>query len=493
MILMKSNLLTVWSGRAAARSCNRSWRRCFELEALEARYLLAVHVDTIFGDGGQVWAAGQLGASYKLSLGDWQSLSLGADGRILVSGDAFRSNSSDSEALAVRQFLPDGTEDANFQADLPGHPPMVQPQAISQPDGKSLVVFNQSIVRLNGDGSIDPTFSFVPSAQMQAINPYYDLYDPQLMSDGRVVVVLDSMFNVFAPTVVVRYLSNGNLDPTFGTNGESYQPGDDYAQWVRVQPDNKVLVLRVSVRNDATVPILSRQGEDGNPDTTFGDAGDLTLSGELWNGLSGAGIALEPDGGILVGLYDSVTNQPSIIRVTADGTIDGTFGDGGRITLPADATPQDMLLEPDGKLLVLCGFGSMTSTETGDLGLLRFNKDGTPDSEFGSSGTFQIPDTLYTGVFSSPETWLLMALQGNDVVILTDDAVVSTGGSADRFFNLIRVTERTSNTGQSGGLTQAMPGAIDEGTTVVSSSSPDRIFDDRVEELDRDRAGEVWD
>src|SRR6266700_981199 len=113
----------------------------------------------------------------------------------------------------------------------------------TEPDGKALMVADGSVVRLNADGSPDRTFEFEPSAQMTAIDPYYEIDDPVVLPDGRFAVFLNLAFGGDAPTVVVSYSASGSLDPTFGNAGEVYQPGDDQAYWLALQTDRKLLVL----------------------------------------------------------------------------------------------------------------------------------------------------------------------------------------------------------------------------------------------------------
>src|SRR4051812_33221889 len=167
---MKSSEVTVWASSSRRKVVHEHRRPdCllhFELEALERRYLLSAQLDPTFGQGGHAWAPGQTGTNYDLSEGDWQYFAVRPEGRIIVSGDAYPVVHSDHRDVALRQFSPDGVEDPGFRADLPGDIIPDPAQVVPQLDGKTIVLLNQSIMRLNADGSRDTTFAFAKTAQM---------------------------------------------------------------------------------------------------------------------------------------------------------------------------------------------------------------------------------------------------------------------------------------------------------------------------------------
>jgi len=82
--------------------------------------------------------------------------------------------------------------------------------------------------------------------------------------------------------------------------------------------------------------------------------------------------------------------------LAAPGDLDPTFGDGGRVALPLppSAWSYDVLVQPDGKLVV-AGSTSLTGVVT------RLLADGAPDPSFGTAGvvtlTDQIPMALALG------------------------------------------------------------------------------------------------
>ncbi len=84
------------------------------------------------------------------------------------------------------------------------------------------------------------------------------------------------------------------------------------------------------------------------------------------------------------------------------GTLDTTFGTGGKVVSPINAnnnTEQinDLALQPDGKIIAGGFVNGNTSTPptTQDFGVKRYNPDGTLDTSFGSAGSVALNFDLY--------------------------------------------------------------------------------------------------
>ena len=75
------------------------------------------------------------------------------------------------------------------------------------------------------------------------------------------------------------------------------------------------------------------------------------------------------------------------------GTLDTTFGDGGKLVLPGGAAmflqgPDSISLDAQGRFVVI---GLPNSDRTAQPNLLRMNADGSPDARFGTSGATSLP------------------------------------------------------------------------------------------------------
>ncbi len=90
----------------------------------------------------------------------------------------------------------------------------------------------------------------------------------------------------------------------------------------------------------------------------------------------------------------------ALVRYYEDGTIDTTFGSGGKTFTAFSDSPseiQAVALLPDGKILA-ARFPSTPSTFGGAFALARYHPNGTLDASFGNGGrvttTFASDDTF---------------------------------------------------------------------------------------------------
>lgn len=131
----------------------------------------------------------------------------------------------------------------------------------------------------------------------------------------------------------------GFIDSTFGSNGIVF-PSDGLFKGrmesydaMTLQPDGKILLAGVAWNSEppySDVAVM-RLRANGQCDPFFGDGG--LVRSDVDNGFqTGRGIALQPDGKILVGGYFTSYNGAGVNRITrlnADGTPDATFNPGG--------------------------------------------------------------------------------------------------------------------------------------------------------------------
>ncbi|MEJ7701193.1 MAG: delta-60 repeat domain-containing protein [Pyrinomonadaceae bacterium] len=160
-----------------------------------------------------------------------------------------------------------------------------------------------------------------------------------LQADGKLVAA-GTTYSDFA---LARYNSNGTLDTTFGTGGKITTDFGDfgnyvYASDVVIQPDGKIVAAGGSrsddFEDDSGVFALARYNADGTLDATFGSGGkvitDFGYPGYV-PGLSG--LALQADGKIVAaGTVRPFNEDFALVRYNTNGTLDTTFGAGGKIT-----------------------------------------------------------------------------------------------------------------------------------------------------------------
>lgn len=176
----------------------------------------------------------------------------------------------------------------------------------------------------------------------------------------------------------------GSLDSTYGTNGRANIPGIGAAIALALQSDGKAVVVGQT--------FAARFTTTGIPDSSFGGTGvvSVNFSGNVLDRVQG--LALQADGKIVVVGFARVGTQNDfgLARLTTTGTLDGSFGTGGKVTTDFNGTTDQAftaLVQPDGKLVVIGDAGT-----TGALGLdndfavVRYQANGAIDSTFGLNG-----------------------------------------------------------------------------------------------------------
>jgi uncharacterized delta-60 repeat protein len=184
--------------------------------------------------------------------------------------------------------------------------------------------------------------------------------------------------------IVVRYLPDGKVDPSFGRGGHAIidlERTDDTPEAIAVDADGRIVVAGSAVRPDGqeTHFLVVRLDPDGRLDPAFNGSG--TAMTEIFEGVARA-IAVQEDGGILVIGYgrsaepaaDSAAadkDRLAIVRYLQDGTLDLGFGDAGVVCLDLGGQSDRAyaaVLQDDGKLVVA---GTSRSGDVGDFILVR--------------------------------------------------------------------------------------------------------------------------
>jgi uncharacterized delta-60 repeat protein len=151
--------------------------------------------------------------------------------------------------------------------------------------------------------------------------------------------------------VVARLRATGVLDQDFGGDGRVTLPGGGGVNAVLVQPDRNIVVAG-NASGSATMTV-TRLKPDGSLDTGFGSAGTTTVAfGSLANPLGGA--ARQPDGKIVIAGYTQDGEDVAVARLNANGSLDATFGAGGKATVDFGAATfgNAVALAPNGRIVV---------------------------------------------------------------------------------------------------------------------------------------------
>lgn len=318
------------------------------------RYLPNGLLDPSFGQNGIAVSATFRDSAFV------NDIALLPDGKIVAAG-YYRT--PDSAPQAVRHdmlfsiFSPEGIETANFTAHPGSGLSSIASAVAVQPDGKFLVtgetgrieglLFKQVVMRFLPNGTVDTTFG---SGNGFIQNELAILgRDIALQPDGKIVVT--------GRQSISRYLPNGDLDVSFGSNGMFTTPipteFHNVAFSLAVQPDGKIIGAVSSNQLQNFDFGAFRLNPNGSLDSSFGVNGvvNTDVSGDADNV---ADVVLQPDGKILLFGYAQISNhfQLEIVRYTANGALDESFGIGGIVKIPNQFFfITDAALQSDGKIV----------------------------------------------------------------------------------------------------------------------------------------------
>ncbi|HEX6810870.1 MAG TPA: delta-60 repeat domain-containing protein [Planctomycetota bacterium] len=273
---------------------------------------------------------------------------------------------------------------------------------VVQPDGKIVTAGRSrssttglssfAITRHHADGTLDTGFG--SGGQVAAFAGHNVFcFDVRLDASGRIVAAGRAYVSGQWDVGVLRLTSTGALDGTFGTGGlvrfALAQNATDYANAVAVQPDGKVVVACYVSRPSGQNIAVARLSANGSLDKTFGTKG-IAILGSLGDGgyVALRAIALQPDGRILVGGGSSTASRWSVIRLNANGSLDGSFGSGGvaNTSFGASCSLSGMALQPDGKIVAVGVFRTTPTPSPSYFAAARCLPGGALDTTFGTAG-----------------------------------------------------------------------------------------------------------
>ena len=259
--------------------------------------------------------------------------------------------------------------------------------------------------------------------------------------------------------------ADGDLDAGFAGTGKTTTAiafGFDMGSSVAVQPDGKILVGGTAWDdNFETVFAVARYNSNGTLDGTFGSGGKVRVF-DFFNWGNKVDIALQADGKIvLVGGVNASATDFGLLRLNANGTLDGSFGTGGSVVCDffgGHDVANAVALQADGKIVV-GGFATNASGNL-DLAVARFDAAGSLDPGFGTGGKMTVD------YFGSTD-------QANGVAIQTDGKIVLAGTAwgyltSDSDYVVIRLNADGSVDVAfgTGGTTMISFAAHDEGNAV---------------------------
>jgi uncharacterized delta-60 repeat protein len=248
--------------------------------------------------------------------------------------------------FAIVRYLPDGTPNQNF-----------------------------------GSGGIVTTPFFGKGAQANRV---------AVQPDGKIVVAGAAIAanGVDADFAVARYNADGSLDDNFGAHGIAtvdLGTENDDATGLALQSDGKIVLAGNASEDVGLVRLLS----NGSLDPTFGNLGKSVT--KIGLGADVNGVALDSSGGIVIAgsTVGAISQNHDFLLAgfRGDGTLNLGFGHFGFVTTDfgeGDDFAQNLLVDDQGEIVVV---GRASSGTILDLALASYKPDGSL-ADFGRGGIF---------------------------------------------------------------------------------------------------------
>jgi uncharacterized delta-60 repeat protein len=368
-----------------------------------ARYSSNGRLDRSFGSGGRVlteFGSGTVNAA--------DAVAAQPDGKVIVAGSGEVARRGHT-GFALARYSVHGRLDPSFGRGghvvtafnvLPGEQfSVTAASAVAiETDGKLVVAGGRggvdsrdfALARYTARGKLDPSFGRGGKV-VTALGSSHQAQPAAvaIQPDGKIVAagwILTRGRQPSSEFVVARFTVRGKLDPSFGRGGSvatGFRLGGE-ASGVAVQADGK-LVVAGSVNTDSFGVV--RYTADGKLDPSFGAGGkvitDVASGGAIAHV---SGLALQPDRKLVVS--GNAEGSITLIRYTAGGDLDSSFGRGGVVITDLgpgrQAQAQAVAIQRDGKIVA-------AGSSSGDFALVRYTDGGSLDSSFGAGGTTTTP------------------------------------------------------------------------------------------------------
>lgn len=308
-----------------------------------ARYTRDGSLDTSFGSRGKVTTEfGQSGSGAY-------AVALQGDGKIVVAG-VTRGGPAGAD-IALARYRPDGSLDASFGG-----------------DGKVATDFGLTHEWANGL-TIQPDGKLVVVGSTRPFGPYQE--NPPDFA-------------------LARYNADGGLDASFDGDGKvstAFTSGwADNGYGIALAPDGKIVAAGWAAPDGVSGPgaiDIARYNQDGSLDAGFDGDGKVISAPSIDNGAFA--VVVQPDGKVVVAGFVFGGSNFALVRYTIGGSLDGTFGTGGVVTADFGAQfagAQDLVRQPDGKLVAAGGTSPSPDPNDEAFAVARFSSSGKPDRTF---------------------------------------------------------------------------------------------------------------
>jgi uncharacterized delta-60 repeat protein len=339
------------------------------------------------------------------------AFALQPDGKIVAAGTAwYQSGSYFLSNILVMRLNSNGTIDSSFGEGGTVRTNIYSVNNLSVDDAFAIKVLTNGTILIGGtsydyaqhrmvfveyksNGVINTSFGSGGAVLIDINHRDDEIFDMAVQPDGKIIGA-GEYFNVTSSydVAVVRLLSNGSLDNTFGTNGivtTRVGAGGDVAKSIALQSNGKIVIAgSTRTTTQAKDDILSiRYNENGTIDSSFGLNGiyikDIGGDNDVANS-----VKIQPDNKIILGGYATLNavNNFLSLRLKNSGTPDVSYGSNGMVTTSifnqGDAA-NAMILQADGKIIEA---GQSTNGASTFFSSIRYNTNGALDDSYSNDG-----------------------------------------------------------------------------------------------------------
>lgn len=379
-----------------------------------------VHLNPMFGNSGIVITPNTT---------EINRIAIDSNGIIFSAGYSSESGGSGINHLTVTKNISNGTPVSNFGTnglvtttiDYSEFPLDIQLQA----DGKILVAgssylgpttngpgdYNSFVVRYLSNGDLDNSFGNNGIFKLSHSDSH--IAKMIVLSNGSTLLAGNS----YGTGTVSKINTNGVLDAAFGNGGSKFLSDANFAfiLWDAILlQDNTILCVGYDMNDSDNMKLAyCKLDLNGNFVSNFGQNGKVVM--DLFSGgfpeineyLQKA-IEL-PNGQIVIG---GQTTDAILMKINPDGTLVLNFGNNGILNHPYPYA--DFEIQADGKFLI--GGSHTIADYNNGFSITRLNSNGTLDNSFNGTGTFTVD--------ISPENDYLQSMK------LTTNHHILVGGSS---------------------------------------------------------------
>ena len=262
------------------------------------------------------------------------------------------------------------------------------------------------LARYNPDGTLDSSFGYGGSVLTD-----YLIYNGDTPSKPAVKLDTDGTILVLTGRDVMRFSATGALIKVFEPFTHNTWEGG-FFDAIMLQSDGKVIAAGQYLANGSDNDALAvRYNADGSLDQSFGAGGRMILTVPVSVEIIEA-IAVQADGNIvLVGSITGSGSYPLVIRLTADGRLDPRFNRyGSVIVAPGPLVGLSTIIQNDQKIVILGHNGYKFE-------LVRLNPNGSIDTTFGDNGY----------VLQDSDNGSTLAIRFAKLVLQNDGKLVAAG------------------------------------------------------------------